>query len=61
MKRINQTYVVPRVTASLQVLLETEFLQGASVFHDTGPRATGQEVDEYSTAADTDWDYLITD
>ena len=60
MKENNQTYVVPRVTASLQVLLETEFLQGASVFHDTGPRATGQEVDEsYSTASDTEWDYVF--
>ena len=60
MKRINHSYVVPQVTATLQVLLETEFLQGASVFHDTGPRATGQEVDEsYSTASDTEWDYVF--
>ena len=58
MKKTYQTYVVPRVKGTFQVLLETDFLQGASVFQDTGPRATGQEVDNsYSTSSD--WDYVF--
>lgn len=60
MKNVKKTYAAPSLLASITILLETDMLEGPSVFRENGIRATGQEVDAtYTTSTETEWDYLV--